>query len=65
MPHITKSQVASRHRLGNRWVVSTYLPAFNTWYESTPLPYYMACLAIRIARSTWDTRTQSYKEPAL
>ena len=59
----TKRTVASKHKLGNGWVVLTYDPYYDAWVESHPMSYHAANNALREARETWNTKTQSYEQP--
>jgi len=62
MPHVTKQQVASKHRQGNGWIVLTYDPRVDTWRESHEMSYPAACHAVREAREDWNTAKQQYNE---
>ena len=60
--NVTKKTVVSKYKMGDGWVVSQYDPEMEMWRESHPMDFYAANRALREARESWDTKTQSYRE---
>jgi len=59
---ITKKIVASKYRQGGGWIVSIYVPLYDSWELSVEMDYWHACAAVKEARQSWNTRLQKYED---